>query len=166
MSALFNSSVWYRVAALRPGLRNHVDIQRHVYRDELWYVIHDPSSGRQHRFPVAAQAVISLMDGARTVQEIWDTIDGDDSAHDGTQEPVTQDQVIQLLSQLHAADLLSVPIPPDKLNCCGAGRRGGGTASADASSIRWRCASRCSIRTGCSHDYCLRSAGHSDHSGC
>jgi putative peptide zinc metalloprotease protein len=108
MSALFNSSVWYRVAALRPALRSHVGIQRHVYRDELWYVINDPASGRQHRFPIAAQTIISLMDGTRTVQEIWDTVDSNDAAHD-----ISQDEILQLLAQLHAADLLSVPIVPD-----------------------------------------------------
>jgi putative peptide zinc metalloprotease protein len=48
------------------------------------------------------------MDGRRTVEEIWETAIerlGDDAP--------TQDEVIQLLSQLHMADILQCDVPPD-----------------------------------------------------
>lgn len=102
------SSFWYRVAKLRPALRQHVESHRHVYRGEVWYLIQDPASGRMHRFAGAAQRIIGLMNGSRSVQEIWDAIE----AADPDNLP-TQDEVIGLLGQLHAADLLSVRISPD-----------------------------------------------------
>jgi len=89
-------------------LRHYVDIHRHVYRGEVWYVIADPASGRQHRFSAAAQTIIGRMDGARTLQDIWDDIDAGDSGSE-----ISQDDMIGLLAQLHAADLLSVEIMPD-----------------------------------------------------
>jgi len=99
---------WYRVARLTPRLRPHAQIHRHQYRGETWYVLQDLASERFHRFSPAAYFVIGLMDGKNTVQQIWDQALvqlGDDA--------VTQDEVIQLLGQLHGADVLQCDVPPD-----------------------------------------------------
>jgi putative peptide zinc metalloprotease protein len=99
---------WYRVARLTPRLRPHAQIHRHQYRGETWYVLQDLASERFHRFSPAAYFVIGLMDGKNTVQRIWDQALaqlGDDA--------VTQDEVIQLLGQLHGADVLQCDVPPD-----------------------------------------------------
>jgi len=105
--ALFSPS-WYRVATLAPRLRSHAQLHRHQYRGQTWYVLQDRSNERFHRFSPAAYAFIGLMDGQRTVQDIWElssTKLGDDAP--------TQPEVVQLLSQLHAADVLQCDIPPD-----------------------------------------------------
>ncbi|WP_051305422.1 efflux RND transporter periplasmic adaptor subunit [Desulfogranum mediterraneum] len=102
------STYWYRVADIKPSLRRHVVLHRHVYRNENWYVLQDPSSGRQHRFNTNAYLVISLMDGQRTVAAIWDAA----SALLGDQVP-SQDEIIRLLSQLHSIDVLQSSVPPD-----------------------------------------------------
>lgn len=104
------STYWYRVVDIKPRLRNHVRLYRHMYRGRNWYVVHDPSSGRQHRFNKTAYSVIGLMDGKRTVGEIWEAI----TSTLGDEAP-TQDEVIRLLGRLHAADLLQSDIPPDTL---------------------------------------------------
>ena len=102
------SSSWYRVANLRPRLRGHVRIHRHHYRGERWYVLEDRLSRRTHRFNPAAHFVIGLMDGARSVQELWDAA----IARFGDDAP-TQDELIRLLGQLHSADVLQVEVTPD-----------------------------------------------------
>jgi putative peptide zinc metalloprotease protein len=102
------SASWYRVADLRPRLRSHVRIHRHHYRGELWYVLEDRVSRRMHRFNPVAHYVIGLMNGRRTVQEIWDAAlerFGDDAP--------TQDETIRLLGQLHAAEVLQSEVTPD-----------------------------------------------------
>jgi putative peptide zinc metalloprotease protein len=104
---LFSSS-WYRVAELQPRLRSHAHIHRHRYRGQTWYVLEDRASQRHHRFTPQAHLLIGLMDGQRTVQELWEIACdrlGDDSP--------TQDEVIQLLSQLHASDVLQCDVPPN-----------------------------------------------------
>ena len=104
---LFSAS-WYRVAELRPRLRGHARIHRHVYRGEPWYVLEDVANQRVHRYRPAAHAVIGLMDGERRVHDIWETAAetlGDDAP--------TQDEMIRLLAQLHAADVLQCDVPPD-----------------------------------------------------
>ncbi len=105
--ALFSPS-WYRVAALTPRLRSHAMLHRHQYRGQTWYVLQDRSNERFHRFSPAAFSFIGLMDGKRSVQEIWDL----SSSRLGDHAP-TQPDVVQLLSQLHAADVLQCDIPPD-----------------------------------------------------
>jgi putative peptide zinc metalloprotease protein len=106
-SSLYSPS-WYRVAGLKPRLRSHAEIHRHHYRGELWYVLEDHASGRFQRFTPAAYQIIGLMDGKRTVQEIWDT------ARSGLGEDApTQEEVIRLLSQLHAVDVLRADVVPD-----------------------------------------------------
>jgi putative peptide zinc metalloprotease protein len=100
------SSSWYQVADVRPCLRSHARIHRHHYRGDLWYVLQDRNSGRYHRFTPAAYLVISLMDGERSVQEIWDLACvrlGDDV--------LTQDEMIGLLAQLHRANVLRGDTP-------------------------------------------------------
>jgi putative peptide zinc metalloprotease protein len=54
--------------------------------------------------------VIGLMDGKRTVQELWDIA----MRRLGDEAP-TQDEMIHLLSQLHAADVLQCDVSPDAL---------------------------------------------------
>ena len=68
--ALFSGS-WYRVKDLTPRLRSHAEIHRHRYRGETWYVLQDPANDRFHRFTPTAHYVIGIMDGRRTVEEIW-----------------------------------------------------------------------------------------------
>jgi putative peptide zinc metalloprotease protein len=108
MSTSLFSPSWYRVAGLKPRLRSHVEIHRHHYRGELWYVLEDHASGRYGRFTPVAYQIIGLMDGRRTVQQIWESA----KATLGQEAP-TQEEVIRLLSQLHAMDALQSDVIPD-----------------------------------------------------
>src|SRR5262245_59749323 len=108
MSGTFLSQSWHRVTELRPRLRGHVQVLRHRYRGQAWYVVQDNISGRHHRFTPAVYLFVGQMDGRRTVGELWSKVVtqlGDDAP--------TQDEIIHLLSQLHAADILQCDIPPD-----------------------------------------------------
>jgi putative peptide zinc metalloprotease protein len=107
--SLFSPS-WYRVAGLKPRIRSHVDIHRHTYRGELWYVLQDHAAGKFQRFTPAAHYLIGLMDGGRTVEEIWQA--GRSKLAD---DAPSQEEMIRLLSQLHAADVLQSDVPPDTI---------------------------------------------------
>jgi len=105
--ALFSQS-WYRVSPLKPRLRSHVQIHRHCYRGEDWYIIQDRFTGKHHRFSPEAYQLIGLMDGQRTLGQIWETactVLGDDMP--------TQDEVIGLLAQLFQSDLLQTCTLPN-----------------------------------------------------
>ncbi|MDB5322752.1 MAG: peptidase family protein [Phycisphaerales bacterium] len=99
---------WYRVADLRARLRPSAQISRQHYRGERWYVVRDPAGNQYHRLSSAAYRFVGLLDGSRTVSEAWDTAGGvlaDDAP--------TQPEVVQILSQLHAANLLEANITAD-----------------------------------------------------
>ena len=102
------SPSWYRVATLRPRLRSHARVHRHEYRGRRWYVLQDRMSRRSHRLNPPAHYLVGLMDGRRTLQELWDAA----AQRFGDQAP-TQVEVIQLLGQLHAADLVQSEGAPD-----------------------------------------------------
>lgn len=102
------SSNWYRVSALRPRMRGHAHIHRHAYRGQVWYVIEDRVGAKHHRFNAASYRVISLMDGKRTLDEVWKRL----TAELADTTP-SQEEVINLLGQLHAADLIQCDVDQD-----------------------------------------------------
>ena len=107
-SERFLSASWYRVAGLKPRLRAHVTVRIHRYRGQLWYVIGDGMRNRVHRVSPAGYLLVASMDGARTLDSLW----SEAAVTLGEQAP-TQDQVIQLLGQLHTNDLVAGDVPPD-----------------------------------------------------
>lgn len=108
MSESLFSQSWYRVASLKPRLRSHVQIDRHCYRGQDWYVIQDKFTGRHHRFSPEAYQLIGLMDGHRSLGRIWETACANLDAH-----MPTQDEVIGLLSMLSRSDLLQTSALPN-----------------------------------------------------
>lgn len=112
------STSWYRVAQLKPILRETVMLSRHIYRGRPWYVLTNRLTGASHRFNAAAYGFIGQMDGIRTVQEIWDNIS---QCPDDTLP--TQDACIRLLARLHDADLVQSDILPSTLSMIHAERQ-------------------------------------------
>jgi putative peptide zinc metalloprotease protein len=98
--ALFSPS-WYRVADLRLRLRRHTSVHRHTYRGRIWFVLQDRVTGQFHRFTPEAYELIGRLDGRRSLQEIWDAA----CAKLGDLMP-SQQEVIDLLSQLHQANVI------------------------------------------------------------
>ncbi|MDO9482417.1 MAG: hypothetical protein U1E02_44115 [Hydrogenophaga sp.] len=104
---LFSPS-WHSVAELRPRLLPTARVQRQVFRSQVWYVVQDHSGGRYHRMTAGAYHLLTMMDGSKTVQEIWAAVNTD-----GHGDACTQGEVVELLVNLHAADLLTVDLNPD-----------------------------------------------------
>lgn len=104
---LFSQS-WHNVASLHPRLIPHARILRHTYRGQPWYVVHDAISRRYHRMSPGAYTIVSRMDGQRTVQSLWD-----EACKVGGDQIPTQDEIVELLSLLHANDLMSCDATPD-----------------------------------------------------
>lgn len=108
------STYWYRVAKLKPVLRDAAVITRHVYRGQPWYVLRNSLSGRNHRFNAAAYGLIGRMDGQRTVQEIWES-----ACRGSVDGSPTQDEVILLLARLQDGDLIQSDILPNRAELLG-----------------------------------------------
>ncbi|MCP4486735.1 MAG: PqqD family peptide modification chaperone [Gammaproteobacteria bacterium] len=102
------STHWYRIANLTPYLHHHVQVHRHDYRGLIWYILEDTASGRNHRFNPTAYLFIGLLDGKRSVQEIYDQM-----CNQLEEYAPGQQEIIQLVGQLHAADLVKADAPVD-----------------------------------------------------
>jgi putative peptide zinc metalloprotease protein len=105
MNDAMNSPQWYRVSNLKPRLHQHVAIHRQEYRGLIWYLLENTTTGRNHRFNPAAYLVIGYLDGKRSVDEIYQLV----SEQLADQAP-GQHEILQLLGQLHAADLMQTDI--------------------------------------------------------
>lgn len=119
MSGSLFSPSWYRVADLKPHLRRHSALHRHVYRGRVWYVLHDRINGQFHRFTPEAYELIGRMDGRRTLQEIWEEACGILGDHMPTQQ-----DVIDLLGQLHQANAIQADRTADIAELDGRRSRG------------------------------------------
>lgn len=95
------SESWYRVANLRLGLLPGVEVHKQAYRGETWYVLQEPGSGRFFRLRPDAYRFACTLNPDETVAEAWYRANAEypDQAPD-------QEEVVNLLSQLHHANLL------------------------------------------------------------
>lgn len=99
---------WPLIATLKPQLRKHINIHPQEYRGERWYVLRDESNGRHLRFNASAYEFIGRMDGGITVEYALHQVisaQGDDA--------LTVDEVIVILTQLFAIDVLRSGLPSD-----------------------------------------------------
>lgn len=104
----FRSADWYRVAAVRPKLADHIQARRQTFRAQVWYVLFDSLTQRTHRLTPQAWHVVARMDGKHTVEDLWQaslSALGEDAA--------PQSELVGLLAQLHAADALVSDTMPD-----------------------------------------------------
>lgn len=99
---------WVMISRLQPQLRRHVRIYPQVYRGQRWYVLRDKSDGRHLRFNAAAYEFIARLDGSLNVENAWLKA----CAALG-EEGLSQDEVIILLHQLFAIDVLRSDLPAD-----------------------------------------------------
>ncbi|MCH9674711.1 MAG: peptidase M50 [Gammaproteobacteria bacterium] len=97
---------------LRPKLRAHVELHRQPYGEGANYLLQDFSTGKIYRFNTPAYELIGRMDGVRTVAQIWEDATANPAGESDNDAP-TQDELIEVLGQLHAADALQGSLTPD-----------------------------------------------------
>lgn len=95
------SDHWHRINKLRLALRPNLHVQRQVFRGETWYVVRDPMNDSYFRLRPDAYAFAARLSPDRTVEEVWDELLEADPEH-----ALGQQDVLQLLNQLHGANLL------------------------------------------------------------
>lgn len=93
---------------MAPRLRPHVQITRQHYRGRRWHVAHDPASNQFYRLNPIAHEMVALLDGKRTVEDVWN-----DALSRHADNAPTQGEVIELLSQLYNSNLLAVDATPE-----------------------------------------------------
>ena len=95
------SDAWFRVADLRLSLRPGLTAARQRFRGQPWYIVHDAVTFKNHRLAPEAWFLLSRLDGRSTLDAVWRQL----VEELGEQAP-GQSDILELLSRLHAADLL------------------------------------------------------------
>jgi len=102
------SESWYRVSELTPQLLGAIHVYRQYFRGRKWYVLQDPSSNQFFRLNDPAYYFVAMLDGRRSVRQVWHHC----VERWGDAAP-TQGEVIHLLGRLHASNLLQGDVAPD-----------------------------------------------------
>jgi putative peptide zinc metalloprotease protein len=108
MSGKTFSESWHRVAGLRARLRPQVRVHRQYFRGERWYLLHDPFNNQFFRLRPAAYAFVLRLGADRTVGAAWHA-----TLEEFPEEAPGQQDVVELLSQLYASNLLLADAPAD-----------------------------------------------------
>lgn len=102
------SESWHRISGAKVGLLPTVEVHKQDFRNEPWYVLKDTYSQRFYRISPAAYAFIARLRPDRTVHEAWEECL---NAHPDSTPG--QEDVVQLLAQLHQANMLYFRSHPD-----------------------------------------------------
>ena len=109
------SEHWHAVRFLQPRLRHGVQALHRPLRGRSWVLLLDPVTQRFHRMSPQVWGVLQLLDGRRTLDEIWAVacaIPLQPSAQ-AAHAAISQTDLLQLMSSLHANDLLQSQVSPD-----------------------------------------------------
>ncbi len=104
---LFSES-WHRVAGQKIRLRPSVRVRKQFFRGQHWYVATDLYGDQFFRFRPESWDFIARLDGTRTVDEVWQSCL--DRKKD---EAPSQNEVIQMLAELYAGNLIISDFPAD-----------------------------------------------------
>jgi putative peptide zinc metalloprotease protein len=107
------SEHWHAVRDLRPRLREGVQVLHRRLRGKPWVLLHDALTQRFHRMTPAVYRVIALLDGQRTLDQVWEAAcahAGDDAQ---AAAAISQPELVQLMSSLYGNDLLQTQVSPD-----------------------------------------------------
>ena len=98
--------LWLTLAELQPALRSHIKVIPQHFRGEKWYVLSDETNGQYIRLNESAHAIVGRFDGALSLGSIYDFLhdqrNPDRVTGDDQDAPMQQEQIVDLLTQLHA----------------------------------------------------------------
>jgi putative peptide zinc metalloprotease protein len=109
MSGTFSES-WHRVSGARLALLPTVAVNKQRFRGQDWYVLRDTYTQRFFRVTPQGYAFLSRLAPQRTVEQVWESC-----LRDMPAQAPGQEEVIQLLAQMHQSNLLYHDTPSDSL---------------------------------------------------
>ena len=116
MQSLF-SEHWHLVRHLKPQLRQNVEVLPRTLRGRAWFLLFEPMSQRFVRVNPETWYVITLLDGQSNVEQIWDKaaeyIEQQNINLNKQYRAISQNELVQLLTQLYNNDLLQTEVSFD-----------------------------------------------------
>lgn len=100
MAKTFSES-WHQVSHLKFSILPTVKVHKQLYRGEVWYVLQDSCSEKYYRLRPHAYAFAMTLSEERTFEECWLSY-----IEKNPEDAPSQEEAIQLVAQLHHANLL------------------------------------------------------------
>jgi len=105
------SESWYRIADVKASLRPTVRARKQRFRGENWVVLQDPFNNKFFRLRPESYAFVSRLEPGRSIEETWELC-----LELEPENTPGQEDIVQLLTQLHLANLLYYNSPSDSEN--------------------------------------------------
>lgn len=99
-STIFSDS-WFRVSGLRVALLSTVEVRAQTFRGQNWFILQDTYTQRYFRTSEQACKFILSLTRDKTVEDVWEEF-----VNHYPESAPSQEEVIQILSQLHLSNLL------------------------------------------------------------
>lgn len=97
---------WSKLAKLTPRLRSHLGIIPQEYRGKRWFLLQDRSNGRYLLLDQRAWSFVGRLDGEASIEALYDSM-----SDAPTEDALSRNEILAVLSQLHAAELLNADLP-------------------------------------------------------
>jgi putative peptide zinc metalloprotease protein len=109
------SEYWHAVRSMRPRLRVGVQVFHRRLRGNAWVLLLDTITQRFHRMTPQVWRILELLDGKRTLDEVWAAACAFPADRNGRPIPpaISQHELVQLMASLYANDLLQTQVSPD-----------------------------------------------------
>jgi len=95
------SDSWHQVADLQLRLLHDIKIFKQFYRGQKWYVLEDSYNNRFFRITPEAYRFLMRLNSEKPIGQIWQ-----ESLQNNPEDTPTQNELIELLTQLHTSNLL------------------------------------------------------------
>lgn len=99
-----------RLGPTQIGLRQDLDVTRHVFRGEPAYVLRDPMTFQSHRVSPADYRVLVRLDASRPLRDVFA-----DLVAENTLTTDDEEAFYQFIVSLHRLNFLNLPISDEKL---------------------------------------------------
>lgn len=101
-------AAWQKIAHFRPRIRPHIRFYQHQYRGRNWSVLADESTGSYFRCTGEDRLFLLYLNGTHTIEQAYSK-----AYTTSENSSVKQEQLVLLIGQLKAADLLQGDFPLD-----------------------------------------------------
>lgn len=98
--------VWGHVVKLRPRLKNHIQLKRHIYRGQVCYILQDAGREDMFRFAPNIYRFITLMNGDHTLEEI---LAGGFTGN----ECLSPEDIAEVITHLYTMEAIACTYPPE-----------------------------------------------------
>lgn len=111
------SEHWHIVRYIKPQLKSNIEVLPRILRGNTWFLLFEPMSQRFVRVNSETWYVIKLLDGQLNVEQIWDKaakyIENQNTLLNKEYRAISQNELVQLLTQLYNNDLLKTEVSFD-----------------------------------------------------